>query len=246
MMETGGKMSSPMTFGERSPSRCSLAVLIVPQVDALLDDRRLSGQVRFVRHTGRSSSGRLRSFGDGEGVAVRVAEGEQGGHARPAENVIGVNADGGKGCVCGFGVVGGKSDADGSAGDVRCSGFQGDRGVVLAGVEFDPAAAVGSRVVPDNGEAAGVDEELEGSVLVVDGDADGATPVMCVEVIGCSSSVWLGCVRRDDGDAVTGLLAYLGAQVGRRREPASASPRAMNETWNRWPRPGRGRGPGLG
>ena len=42
-----------------------------------------------------------------------------------------------------FGVVGGESDADGSTRDLRRRGFKCDDGVVTAGREFDPPAAVG-------------------------------------------------------------------------------------------------------
>lgn len=111
---------------------------------------------------------------DGEGVAVWVAAGEHGGHAWPAQYLVSVDAGGRKGLMGGLGVVGGESDADGSARDARRRRFERDDGVVLAGGEFDPPAAVRGRVVAENGEAEGVDVEAQGGLLVVDRDADGA------------------------------------------------------------------------
>jgi hypothetical protein len=55
--------------------------------------------------------------------------------------------------VRGLGVVGGEPDADGPARDLRCRTLEGDDGVVAAGGEFDPPAAVRSRGVAQDGEA---------------------------------------------------------------------------------------------
>ena len=68
-------------------------------------------------------------FGDGEGVAVGVAEGEHGGHPGPAKDLLGVDTGAYERRVSGFGVVGGESDAYGSAREPRCHGFERDDGV---------------------------------------------------------------------------------------------------------------------
>jgi hypothetical protein len=79
----------------------------------------------MARHNGRVSDSRPQSrsspillrcrsndLGDGERIAVGVAEGEHGWDAGPAEDVVGVDPDALEGGVRLLGVVGGESDTD--------------------------------------------------------------------------------------------------------------------------------------
>ena len=118
-------------------------------------------------------AGRLGRLGDGEGVAVGVAEGEHRGHAGPAQDLVGVDTGGQERGVRSFGVVSGEPDADGSARDLRRRGLQGDDGVVRARRELDPPATARGRVVAQDGEAESAGVKTQGGVLVVDRDTDG-------------------------------------------------------------------------
>jgi hypothetical protein len=112
---------------------------------------------------GQSSRSRL---GDGEGVAVGVAEGEHRWYAGPLKDLIGIDAGGVEsrvGCRC---VVGGEPDSDGAAGDV-CGGLlQRDDDVVAAGCELDPPSGR-DRLVAQYREAERVDVEPQCLFLVV-------------------------------------------------------------------------------
>lgn len=93
-------------------------------------------------------------------------EGEHWWDAGPPKDLVGVDAGALKLGVDRFSVVGGEPDSDRAAADVDCGRFERhDHGV---GGEFDPAPAVGCRVVSYCGEAEGVDVEAQRGVLVLD------------------------------------------------------------------------------
>ena len=92
------------------------------------------------------------------------------------------------------------------------AGFKRDDGVVAAGREFDPSAAVGGRVVAQDGEAEGVAVEPQGSVLIGDRDADRAN-AGDVGLRGGHQVLLRVCVAERAADVDLEHLLHVGLQV---------------------------------